>query len=121
MATSAAAKMTTQMSRADVKRWRCAHSKPFADRAWRAHRDVRDIDVLVLHLHEAEVLLGLHLAVRRELRDCAACAMLRLCHPAGSIVVGVDFDAWPPVLEYTSVSMTRILMFLPEAIMRSCH
>ena len=27
-----------------------------------AHRDVRDVDVLVLHLHEAEVLLGLHLA-----------------------------------------------------------
>ena len=38
-----------------------------------------DVDVLVLHLHEAEVLLGLHLAARRELRDRAACAMLRLC------------------------------------------
>ena len=36
-----------------------------------AHRDVRDVDVLVLHLHEAEVLLGLHLAGRRELRDRA--------------------------------------------------
>ena len=32
----------------------------------RAHRHVRDVDVLVLHLHEAEVLLGLHLAGRRE-------------------------------------------------------
>ena len=36
-----------------------------------AHRDVRDVDVLVLHLHEAEVLLGLHLAGRRELSDRA--------------------------------------------------
>ena len=50
-----------------------------------AHRDVRDVDVLVLHLHEAEVLLGLHLAGRRELRDRAAYATLRLCRPAGSI------------------------------------
>ena len=35
----------------------------------RAHRHVRDVDVLVLHLHEAEVLLGLDLAGRRELRE----------------------------------------------------
>ena len=79
----------------------------------RAHRHVRDVHVLVLHLHEAEVLLGLHLAGRRELRDRAACAMLRLCRPTGSImaVVAVALEAWPPVLECTSVSMTRILMF----------
>ena len=37
--------------------------------AVRAHRHVRDVHVLALHLHEAEVLLGLHLAGRRELRD----------------------------------------------------
>ena len=30
-------------------------------------RDVRDVHVLVLHLHEAQVLLGLHLAGRRRL------------------------------------------------------
>ena len=35
----------------------------------RAHRHIRDVHVLVLHLHEAEVLLGLHLAARRELRE----------------------------------------------------
>ena len=29
--------------------------------------------------------------------------------------VGVAFEACPPVLEYTSVSITRILTFLPEA------
>ena len=29
---------------------------------------VRNVYVLVLHLHEAEVLLGLHLATRHELR-----------------------------------------------------
>ena len=28
---------------------------------------------------------------------------------------GVDFDAWPPVLEYTSVSSTRMLTLRPEA------
>ena len=32
----------------------------------RAHRHVRDVHVLVLHLHEAEVLLRLDLAGRRE-------------------------------------------------------
>ena len=57
----------------------------------RTHRHVRDVDVLVLHLHETEVLLGLHLAGRRELRDRAAYATLRPCRPAGSIVVGVAF------------------------------
>ena len=40
-------------------------------RGVRAHRDVRHVHVLVLHLHEAEVLLGLDLAGRRELRDRA--------------------------------------------------
>ena len=28
---------------------------------------------------------------------------------------GVDLDAWPPVLEYTSVSSTRMLMSRPDA------
>ena len=28
---------------------------------------------------------------------------------------GVDFDIWPPVLEYTSVSSTRMFTFVPEA------
>ena len=42
---------------------------------------------------EAEVLLGLHLAARRELRDRTASATLRLCRPAGSIMVGVAFEA----------------------------
>ena len=46
-------------------------------------RDVRDVHVLVLHLHEAEVLLGLHLAARRELRDRSVYATLRQCRPCG--------------------------------------
>ena len=48
-----------------------------------AHRDVRDVDVLVLHLHEAQVLLGLHLAGRRELGDGAGGGGL------GSLAAGV--------------------------------
>ena len=84
-----------------------------------AHRNVRDVDVLVLHLHEAEILLGLSLAGSGELGDRAAYATLRLCRPASSIVVGIALEAWPPVLEYTSVSMTRILTFLPAARTRS--
>jgi hypothetical protein len=28
---------------------------------------------------------------------------------------GVDFDIWPPVFEYTSVSSTRMLTFRPDA------
>ena len=51
-----------------------------------AHGDVRNIDVLVLHLHEAEVLLGLDLAARRKLRDRAGRRGLRRL-PAR---VGVD-------------------------------
>jgi hypothetical protein len=30
--------------------------------------------------------------------------------------VGVDLEAWPPVLEYTSVSKTMMLTFWPEAM-----
>ena len=59
----------------------------------RAHRHVRDVDVLVLHLHEAEVLLGLHLAARREFRDYEASATLRICRPAGLIMAGVALEA----------------------------
>ena len=52
-----------------------------------AHRDVGDVDVLVLHLHETEVLLGLNLAGCRELGDCTGRRGL------GSLTarVGVDF------------------------------
>ena len=32
----------------------------------RAHRHVCDVDVLVLHLHQAEVLLGLHLLYQTD-------------------------------------------------------
>jgi hypothetical protein len=55
------------------------------------HRDIGDVDVLVLHLHETEVLLSLNLTGSGELGDRAAYATLRLCRPAGSIVVGVAF------------------------------
>ena len=34
----------------------------------RGQQRVRDVDVLVLHLHETEVLLGLNLTARRELQ-----------------------------------------------------
>ena len=50
------------------------------------HRDVRDVDVLVLHLHQAEVLLGLDLARRRELRDRAGRRRL------GSLAARVGVD-----------------------------
>ena len=56
------------------------------------HRDIGDVDVLVLHLHETEVLLSLNLTGSGELGDRAAYATLRLCRPAGSIVVGVAFN-----------------------------
>ena len=51
------------------------------------HRDVGDVDVLVLHLHETEILLGLDLAGSRELGDRAGRRSL------GSLTarVGVDF------------------------------
>ena len=29
--------------------------------------------------------------------------------------IGVDLDAWPPVLEYTSVSSTRMFTLRPDA------
>ena len=50
------------------------------------HRDVGDVDVLVLHLHETEVLLGLDLTGSRELGDRAGRRGL------GSLTAGVGVD-----------------------------
>ncbi len=39
--------------------------------------------------------------------------------PAANLAMaptGVDLDIWPPVLEYTSVSSTRMFTLLPEAM-----
>ena len=51
------------------------------------HRDVGDVDVLILHLHETEVLLGLDLTGSGELSDRAGRRGLRSL-TAG---IGVDF------------------------------
>ena len=50
------------------------------------HRDVGDVDVLVLHLHETEVLLGLNLTGSGELGDRAGRRGL------GSLTAGVGVD-----------------------------
>ena len=59
-----------------------------------------DVDVAVAHAHEARFFLPVRLPAAANWATAD---------------IGVDLEIWPPVLEYTSVSSTSTLTFLPVA------
>jgi len=65
------------------------------------HRDARDVHISVRHCDQRQVFFRKKLA-----------AGGKFCYRT----LGVDFDICPPVLEYTSVSSTRMLTLRPDAM-----